>query len=102
MKTNVLRISGALALAILGAVLASVYFPTGPTFTIHSGPPGPSPILGPSPIPGPGPVILAFLIAGLLYWALWITGLVLLIMVLYRVLRLLKAWEREGGLSYRT
>ena len=65
MKTNVLRISGALALAILGAVLASVYSPTGPTFTIHSGP-GPSPILGPSPIPGPGPVILAFLIAGLL------------------------------------
>jgi hypothetical protein len=59
MKTNVLRISGALALAILGAVLASVYSPTGPTFTIHSGP-------GPSPIPGPGPVILAFLIAGLL------------------------------------
>jgi hypothetical protein len=101
MKTNVLRISGALALAILGAVLASVYFPTGPTFTIHSGP-APSPILGTSPIPGPGPVILAFLIAGLLYWALWITGLVLLIMVLYRVLRLLKAWEREGGLSYRT
>jgi hypothetical protein len=93
MKTNVLKISGALALTILGAVLASLYLPTGTPFTVR-----------PTPIP-PRPVMeqlvsLMLLVAGLAFVLLQIIALVLGIRVLSRVLRYLQAWERQGDLPW--